>query len=71
MRIYISRAPSDPICARVSVGGNEKLGVYCVFRGSSQECIVALEEALKAMKTASDNLESLPVDRKYKDLGSD
>jgi hypothetical protein len=69
--VYITRAPTDPVCCRVSVGGNAQLGFYCTFRGSAQECIAALAEALNAMAIAQDKcqLDALPVDPRYK-IGS-
>lgn len=70
MMIYITRAPTDPICPRVSVGGNETIGYYCTFRGKAADCITVLREALKAMETAAPELDSLPVDRRYKELGA-
>lgn len=70
MKVTITRAPSDPLCPRVSVGGNATLGFYCVFRGPANDCTLALKEAFHAMQVAGDNLDSLPVDRKYKELGA-
>lgn len=69
MSVTITRAPADPICPRVSVGGNTTLGFYCVFRGPAADCTRALKEALHAMEVSEPKLESLPVDRKYKELG--
>lgn len=69
MSVTITRAPADPICPRISVGGNLELGFYCVFRGPAKDCTRALKEALHAMEVAAEKLESLPVDREYRDLG--
>jgi hypothetical protein len=70
MSVQITRAAADPICPRVSVGGTAELGFYVVFRGPSNDCTRALKEALHAMEVAASKLESLPVDRKYKELGA-
>lgn len=70
MSVYITRAPADPICPRISVGGNAALGFYCTFRGSGAECIKALKEALHAMEVREPELDSLKVDRRYKELGA-
>lgn len=69
MSVHISRGPTDPICPRVSVGGNSETGFYCVFRGPADDCIAALEQAIAAMRTRRPSLDTLPVDRKFKELG--
>ncbi len=70
MSVHITRAPADPVCPRISVGGNEELGFYCTFRGAGPACIKALKEALNAMEVAEPALDALPVDHRYKELGA-
>ena len=70
MSVHITRAPADPVCPRISVGGNLNTGFYCTFRGSGADCIKALKEALHAMEVREPELDSLPVDRRYKELGA-
>lgn len=69
MSVHITRAPADPVCPRISVGGNTDLGFYCTFRGPAKDCTRALKEALHAMEVAAEQIESLPVDQRYKELG--
>lgn len=46
----VYHASTDPICTRVSVGGNEEIGYYCVYRGSLKASITALQKALAEMQ---------------------
>jgi hypothetical protein len=41
--LKVQRLPDDPLCLRISIGGNEKLGYYCVFRGDQKEVIETLK----------------------------
>jgi hypothetical protein len=50
--VEIIKLPTDPVCTRVSAGGNEKFGYYCRYRGTREEAIRALEMALFGMKAA-------------------
>lgn len=70
MTISITRAPADPVCPRISVGGNEAMGVYCVFRGPAADCIRILRSALDAMEVAKPTLDKLTPDQNYKELGA-
>lgn len=70
MSVTITRAPADPVCPRISVGGNLEIGFYCTFRGKGSDCIKALREALHAMEAAKDKLDTLPPDQRYKELGA-
>lgn len=49
-QIEARKAPTDPTCTRVSVGGNAKVGFYCTYRGTVEESIHVLENALIALK---------------------
>jgi hypothetical protein len=68
--VYITRAPTDPVCPRVSVGGNAAMGYYCTFRGPALDCIAALRLALHAMEVAQakNELNALPVDRRHQEI---
>lgn len=71
METHISKGPMDPICARVSCGGGERLGgYYVVYRGTVDESIAALEAALKAMRVVKSTGTEPPVDNKFKQLGA-
>jgi hypothetical protein len=48
--VTVRKAPDDPTCTRVSVGGTMKIGYYCTYRGSVQDSIECLENALTAMR---------------------
>jgi hypothetical protein len=50
--VEIIKLPTDPVCTRVSIGGNEKFGYYCRYRGTRDEAIKALEMALFGMSAA-------------------
>lgn len=69
--IKVIQGPADPVCSRVSLGGNEDVGYYAVYRGDLDACVVATEHALEAMK----RLQQVPpparpkVDPKFKVIG--
>ncbi len=48
--IKIVKEEADPICTRISLGGNETVGFYCVYRGDRKDVEKILEEALNAFK---------------------
>lgn len=50
MPIDIIRAPTDPICTRVSVGGTQADGFYVVYRGTLDDSITCLRNALKGLE---------------------
>ncbi len=70
MKIKVMRAPADPICTRVSLGGSAQLGYYCTFRGSMEQSIAALRLALAEMENIKLSGQEVPVDRRYKELGA-
>lgn len=49
MKIHVIKRASDPHCAvRVSVGGGpQQAAYYCIYRGSKDDIILALESTLK------------------------
>lgn len=49
-KIEVRKAPDDPACTRVSVGGNVKIGYYCTYHGTVDDSIDCLELALVALK---------------------
>lgn len=70
MKVLLKKAPTDPICARVSVGGNEAMGAYCTYRGNLDACIAVMEAALNEMKHARFTGDEPGVDRRFKELGA-
>ena len=69
--VKIIKAPSDPICSRVSVGGGSIVpGVYCVYRGSRDQAISLLESAVAALKEARNAGPEPAINRSYKELGA-
>lgn len=49
--IRIIKAPLDPIATRISVGGNSKVGTYCVYRGTRHEALKHLRLAVAELET--------------------
>ena len=70
MKIHITKAPNDPICTRVSVGGNPNLGYYCTYRGGIGSAIAALRVALEAMEATEKTGKEPAIDRRHKELGA-
>jgi len=68
--VRIIRGPTDPLCVRISVGGTEEVGYYCVFRGNLAAAIKATEQALLAMKLHKKSGVELAVNRDFKELGA-
>lgn len=60
-KVTITRGPVDPICTRVSVGGTQEIGHYCVYRGATDEAIAALETVLIAMRAMKESGVEPPV----------
>ncbi len=46
MKITIKKEPTDPLALRASIGGNEKVGYYCVYRGDIQAIRLMLARVL-------------------------
>jgi len=69
-KVSITKAPTDPICPRISVGGNPALGFYCTYRGTIDESLLALKAAVTAMEQLSASGKELSVNRNYKELGA-
>lgn len=53
-RFKVVKEADDPITNRLSIGGSKEDGCYIVFRGETEICREVLEQALEAMKKASD-----------------
>lgn len=51
MEIKVKRYPRDPFAIRVSIGGREDTGYYCVYRGTREEAIRCIELALAKLQT--------------------
>ncbi len=68
--VTVSRGPRDPICTRVSVGGNEEMGYYCTFRGSVNDSVDALRASLAVMEVMQRNGVDPEVDHRFKELGA-
>lgn len=49
-KVKIIKEQDDPICTRVSVGGRDNVGYYCVYRGNIGHAIACLEKAIEALK---------------------
>lgn len=49
--VKLIKETTDPICTRLSLGGNDVIGYYCVFRGNRNDAIACLEEVLEAMRS--------------------
>jgi hypothetical protein len=50
--VTLQHLPNDPICLRASIGGDEKRGYYCTFRGNQQEVIAMIETVLLVLQNA-------------------
>lgn len=48
--VKLIQKPDDPVCLRISAGGNHAIGFYCVFRGDKEDVIECLEEILDDLK---------------------
>jgi hypothetical protein len=50
-QITIKRLPNDSLCLRISIGGNSNIGgYYCMYRGTREETINALEKILLVLQ---------------------
>lgn len=67
----MSKAPDDPVCPRVSMGGSKDIGgFYCTYRGEIGRCIEIAEAALDRMKMAQAMGKEPKIDRRFKELGA-
>jgi hypothetical protein len=41
-KVVFQRLADDPLCLRISIGGREEIGYYCMFRGNQKEVVEAL-----------------------------
>lgn len=46
--VSVRKLPNDPICLRVSIGGDEKTGYYLSYRGNESAVLTLLEKAFAA-----------------------
>lgn len=51
-KIHIERKPTDFITTRLSLGGDPKIGYYCVYRGT-------IEDARKVLEVISAHIETM------------
>lgn len=63
--VRISKAPTNPGCSRVSVGGTPAFGYYCVYRGTLAECVAAMEDATAAMRLLLNSGSEPEMDVRY------
>ena len=70
MNVRIIRAPADPVCSRVSIGGNEEVGAYCVYRGSLDQAVAVVGAAYKKLQEAQEGRIVHTIDRGYQELGA-
>lgn len=63
--VQITRRPDDPLCLRASIGGTEKSGYYCLFRGNQEQVLAMLELVLVAMRIAP----PIAVDKDAPEIG--
>jgi hypothetical protein len=50
--VKLQRLPDDPICIRASIGGDDRIGYYCLFRGDQAKVIEMIEMVLLVMQHA-------------------
>ena len=50
MSMKIIKEETDPICTRISLGGSEETGYYCVYRGERDDVEKILAIAIDAFK---------------------
>lgn len=50
--VTLQRLPDDSLCLRASIGGDERKGFYCTFRGDQQKVTEMLETVLLVLKYA-------------------
>lgn len=53
-RVKIIKEKDDPMTNRLSIGGSKEEGCYIVYRGETKDCLQVLENALEALKKASE-----------------
>lgn len=53
-RFRVIKEQDDPMTNRLSIGGSKEEGCYIVYRGETKDCLQVLENALEAMRKASD-----------------
>jgi hypothetical protein len=53
LHVKVIKKPDDPLCPRISAGGDHEIGFYLVFRGTREEAVTILEETLQALTQAS------------------
>jgi len=49
--VKIIKEMDDPLCTRISAGGNEEMGHYIVYRGDISEVRTILRILLKELET--------------------
>jgi hypothetical protein len=50
MQTRLIQVPSDVFCCRISAGGRDGLGHYCIFSGEREEVAECLRRVLKALE---------------------
>ncbi len=67
--ITVRKAPDDPVCTRVSCGGNSKIGFYLTYRGTVDASIEAMERTLLVLKVMKAKGIEAPLDDKMRGIG--
>lgn len=52
-RFKVAKEKDDPMTNRLSIGGSKEEGCYIVYRGDTEVCLEVLEQAVIAMRKAS------------------
>ncbi len=55
MKIKIIKEQDDPLCTRVSAGGNEDIGYYLVYRGEIEDVKTIMKELLMELSKGEQN----------------
>jgi hypothetical protein len=51
--VQIDKLPDDPLCLRVSIGGNKKDGYYLRYRGDRKKIVEMLRQSILAFEIYS------------------
>lgn len=53
-KFKVVKEQDAPMTNRLSIGGSKDEGCYIVYRGETKDCLEILENALEAMRKASE-----------------
>jgi hypothetical protein len=57
METRLIQVPSEQILCRISAGGRDGFGYYCIFSGEREEAVECLREVLKALEDPASPVE--------------